>query len=119
EHRQQVLDQPLVGARDQGLLVTRDPLAVVLELRRQTLEVVEVLDALRLRLVGGGAERFALLLERLQPLLQLCLRRSRHYEVFASSSPTPSASWTPSSSSLGAPLPPPAWDACAWACACA
>jgi hypothetical protein len=46
EHRQQLLDQPLRGARDQIALIARDPLAVVLELGLETLERVEILVAL-------------------------------------------------------------------------
>ncbi len=54
EHR---LHQPLVGARDQILLVTRGPLAVVVELGRDPLQLVEVVVALGL--------------DGLEPLLQL------------------------------------------------
>ena len=43
DHRQELLDEPLVGARDQRLLIARGPLAVVVELRLQALQVVEVL----------------------------------------------------------------------------
>ena len=43
DHRQQLLDEPLRGARDQICLVARDPLAVVVELGLQPLERVEVL----------------------------------------------------------------------------
>ena len=57
EHGQQLLHEPLVGPRDQALLVAQDPLAVVLELGRDPLEVVQVLVAL-------GLERGELLLER-------------------------------------------------------
>ena len=46
EHRQQLLDEPLGGARDELLLLARDPLAVVVELGLQPLERVEVLVAL-------------------------------------------------------------------------
>ena len=48
EHGQELLDEPLVGARDQALLVARDPLAVVLEVGGDALEVVEILVALLL-----------------------------------------------------------------------
>ena len=48
EHGQELLDEPLVGARDQALLIARDPLAVVLELGRDPLEVVQVLVTLGL-----------------------------------------------------------------------
>ena len=50
EHRQELLDQPLVGARDQALLVARHPLAVVVELGREPLQVVEMRVALPLDL---------------------------------------------------------------------
>ena len=45
-HRQELLDEPLGGARDQVALLARDPLAVVVELGLQPLERVEVLVAL-------------------------------------------------------------------------
>ena len=50
EHRQELLHQPLVGARDQSFLVTRAPLAVVVEVGRDPLEVGDALVALRLDL---------------------------------------------------------------------
>ena len=73
EHR---LHQPLVGARDQVLLVTRGPLAVVVELGRDPLQLVEVVVALGL---DGG-----------EPLLQLLgldglLLLLRHYCLASSS----------------------------------
>src|SRR5215218_5248482 len=40
EHRQELLHQPLVGARDQALLVARRPLAVIVELCLDALERV-------------------------------------------------------------------------------
>ncbi len=46
EDRDELLDEPLVGARGQLLLVARHPLAVVVELGLQPLERVEVLVAL-------------------------------------------------------------------------
>ena len=46
EHRHELLDEPLVGARGQLLLVARHPLAVVVELGLQPLQRVEVLVAL-------------------------------------------------------------------------
>jgi hypothetical protein len=98
EHGQQLLDEPLVGPRDQALLVAQDPLAVVLELGRDPLEVVQVLVAL-------GLERRHLLLERELTLLG--------HEVLASSSTTSASSITSSSDSVASPLPP------AEACACA
>src|SRR5205823_1800846 len=99
EHGQQLLDEPLVGPRDQALLVAQDPLAVVLELGRDPLEVVQVLVAL-------GLERRYLLLERELTLLG--------HEVLASSSTTSASSITSSSDSVASsPLP------VAEACACA
>jgi hypothetical protein len=76
EHRQELLHEPLVGARDQALLVTRSPLAVVVELGLDALERVEQLVTLLLK-------RF-----ELRGLLNLLgvLDVLRHYEVFASSS---------------------------------
>ncbi len=50
EHGQQLFDQPLVGPRDQALLVTRGPLAVVVEVGRDALEIGEVGVALGLQL---------------------------------------------------------------------
>ena len=50
EHGQELLDEPLGGTRDQALLVARGALAVVVELGREALEVVEVLLGLRLGL---------------------------------------------------------------------
>src|SRR5205823_12925837 len=122
EHGQQLLHEPLVGPRDQALLVARDPLAVVLEVGCDALEVVEVLVSLGL--------------ERRQPLLELGHGRSRGnlpvppvpfhvsasrtgssaagHEVLASSSTTSPSSITSSSESEASPLPPAA--ACAsWA----
>ena len=101
EHGQQLLHEPLVGPRDQALLVARDPLAVVLELGRDPLEVVQVLVAL-------GLERRHLLLER-----ELTGVACLGHEVFASSSTTSASSITSSSDSVASPLPP------AEACACA
>ena len=94
EHGQQLLHEPLVGPRDQALLVAQDPLAVVLELGRHPLEVVQVLVAL-------GLERGHLLLERELTLLG--------HEVLASSSTTSASSITSSSSTWASPFP----DACA------
>ena len=104
EHGQELLHQPLVGARDQALLVTRDPLAVVLEVGRDPLEVVEVLVPLRL--------------ERGEPLLDVLRGVSRVFghEVLASSSTTSASSITSSSESVASPLPPDA-ACCAEACA--
>jgi hypothetical protein len=68
-----------VGARDQALLIARDPLAVVVELGRDAAELVEVVVAL-------GLERRDLLLELAgRRLLLLALG---HYDRFASSSIT-------------------------------
>src|SRR5205823_2706796 len=89
EHGQQLLHQPLVGARDQALLVTRDPLAVVLEVGRNALEVVQALVPLRL-------ERGDAFLKGL-----FCLG----HEVLASSSTTSASSITSSSESDASPLP--------------
>ena len=47
DHRQQLLDEPLGGARDQARLVARRALAVVVELGLEALQRVEVLVALR------------------------------------------------------------------------
>src|SRR5205823_2815793 len=102
ERRQQLLDQPLMGARDQALLVTRGPLAVVVEVGRDPLEVVQVL--------------VPLCLERGEPLLELGLGRCRH-EVLASSSTTSASSITSSSDSDASPLPEDACACCAEACA--
>ena len=46
QDREQVLDEPLRGAGGRQLLVARDPLAVVVELRREPAQVVQVLVAL-------------------------------------------------------------------------
>ena len=56
EDREELPDEALVGVRDQTLLVARRPLAVVLELGRQTLEVRQVLVSLRLRLSEASGE---------------------------------------------------------------
>src|SRR2546423_2872921 len=98
EHRQELLHEPLVGARDQALLVTRNPLAIVLEVGSDALEVVEQLVALGLELADG-----------LRPVFR--------HDVLASSSTTSASSIT-SSSESGAPLPPSAeacWASAAWA----
>ena len=107
EHRQELLHEPLVRARDERLLVARGPLAEVLELRLQALEPVDELVALGDELVG------------LLDLLFLVLDLFVHYEVFASSSSMTSysPSSTTSSSEVGAPLP--VGEACACAVACA
>src|SRR5205085_11861725 len=55
EHGHELLDEPLVGARGQLLLVARHPLAVVVELGLQALQRIEVVVALlrhRRQLVG-------------------------------------------------------------------
>src|SRR5262249_15606713 len=101
EHGQQLLDEPLVGPRDQALLVARNPLAVVVEVGRHPLEVVQVGVAL-------GLERRYLLLERELTLLG--------HEVLASSSTTSASSITSSSESVDSPLPD-ACACCAEACA--
>jgi hypothetical protein len=76
EYRQELFHQPLVGTRDQALLVARGPLAVVLELRLDALERVHELVPLLL-------ERF----ELADFLLDLgVLDLFGHYDVFASSS---------------------------------
>ena len=49
EDREELLHEPLVGVRDQALLVAQRPLAVVLEVGLRALEEVEVLVALGLR----------------------------------------------------------------------
>src|SRR5215218_5443560 len=103
EHGQELLDQPLVGARDQALLIARRPLAVVVELGLDPLERVDQLLVL-------GPQSFGLvelLLDELFAVLDLL----RHYEVFASSSSTTSSSAEP------APSPPPDAACCAVACA--
>ena len=106
EHGQELLHQPLVGPRDQALLVAQDPLAVVLELGGDALEVVQVLVPLRL--------------ERREPFLDRVLRGVSLvlvHEVFASSSTTSASSITSSSESASSPLPDPDWACCceAWA----
>src|SRR4029450_8699175 len=83
EDGQQLLHEPLVGPRDQALLVARDPLAVVLELGSDPLEVVQVLFAL-------GCERRYLLLEGRPPSLSTLVG----HEVLASSSTTSASSIT-------------------------
>src|SRR5262249_10255014 len=101
EHRHELLDQPLVGARGQLLLVARNPLAVVVELGLQPLQRVEILVAL-LRGVG----------ERVHDLLDVVKRLVGHY----SSTTSYSASST-TSSSEGASPPLPLGCCCADACA--
>src|SRR6266480_3986241 len=93
EPGQQLLHEPLVGARNQTLLVTRDPLAVVLEVGCYPLEIVQQLVALGFELTNGVRPVF------------------RH-EVLASSTTTSASSIT-SSSDSGAPLPPSAEACCA------
>ena len=106
EHRHELLDQPLVGARGQLLLVARHPLAVVVELGLQPLERVEVLVALRQR----GRE----LVDGL-----FLLTASSSTLVFGHSSTTSYSASSTTSSSEGAALPsapvPPGCDdeACA------
>ena len=84
EHRQELLHEPLVGARDQALLVARGPLAVVVELGGDALQVVEVLVALSLE------EREALLElgDGLLDLVGAGLLLGGHQDCFASSSMT-------------------------------
>jgi hypothetical protein len=80
EHGQELLHEPLVGSRNQARLVTRGPLAEVLELRLDALEGVDELVALlpeRLELVDG-------LLRALLDFVSTNL--VSHYEVLASSS---------------------------------
>ena len=76
EDGQELLDETLVGARDQALLVARGPLAVVLEVSGEALEVVQVLVPLGLDL--------------LEPLRELgsssAPSRSLTYDLLASSS---------------------------------
>ena len=55
EHGQELPDEPLVGVRDQALLVARRPLAVVLEVGLRSLEEIEVLVPLRLGLARGSS----------------------------------------------------------------
>src|SRR5688572_25684302 len=61
EDREQLANEPVVRVRDEPLLLTRGALAVVLEVRLDTLREVEVLVPSRLRLgealleVGRGA----------------------------------------------------------------
>jgi hypothetical protein len=130
DDREQLLDEPLRGPGRKALLLARDPLAVVLELRREALEVVQV----RLSLGLGGGEpllkRLAFCATRFRITHRLAFRRvilghlvelllcriDRHYEVFASSS-TISASSITSSSEVDAVPFVPAPAAC-WADAC-
>jgi hypothetical protein len=51
QHRQELLHEPLVRTRDQGLLLARGTLAEVVEVGGEPLEVAEVLVPLSL---GGG-----------------------------------------------------------------
>ena len=78
EDGQELLDQPLVGARDQALLIARRPLAVVVELGLDALERVDQLLVL-------GPQGLGLVDLDLLDLLAV-LDLLRHYEVFASSS---------------------------------
>ncbi len=57
DDRQELLDEPLGGARDQVGLVALGPLAEVVELRLQTLKRVEVLVALARDLLEIGCGR--------------------------------------------------------------
>jgi hypothetical protein len=77
EHGQELLDEPLVGTRDQTLLVARNPLAVVLEVGRDALEIVQILVALAFD-VG----------ELLFELGVVGLSLVSHYDCLASSSIT-------------------------------
>ncbi len=100
EHRQQLLDQPLVGPRDQACLVTRGPLAVVLEVGLDALEGVdelvalalERLDLVRLRAWSRGnlpVPPDPLHLSAIADGLRLrlvCSDLVAHYDVLASSS---------------------------------
>ena len=56
EHGQELRDEPLGGAGGERLLVAQRPLAVVVEVGREPLQVGEVLVALRLGL-GERVER--------------------------------------------------------------
>src|SRR5204862_4093975 len=98
EYRQQLLHQPLVGARGLTLLVARHPLAVVLELGCDPLEIGQVLVPFALDLreqliqFGGRGGRLPYLFGFFSqgPVLTgPCLpTRLRHYERLASSSMT-------------------------------
>src|SRR3954469_18798116 len=102
EHGQHLADQPLVGARGQLLLVARHPLAVVVELRLQALQRVEVLVAL------PRDRRKLILLDGLLGLYTLLLRvRLAHL----SSTTSYSASST-TSSSEGCSEPPSVDELC-------
>ena len=57
EHRQQLLDQPLVCARGEALLLARRPLAVVVEVGCEPLQVAQVLVPLRLRSGESSSRR--------------------------------------------------------------
>src|SRR4051812_30254543 len=111
EHGHELLHEPLVGARGQLLLVARHPLAVVVELRLQPLQGVEVLVALLCR----RRERVRLL-RRLRRLC--CLQRlwRVHYLFlratfvghFSSTTSYSASSTTSSSDAPDAPSPPAA-----------
>jgi hypothetical protein len=79
EHGEELLDEPLVRTRGEVGLVARRPLAVVLELRGDALQLVQVFVAL-------GCEGLEPLLETLLRLLRRGLTLVRHYERLASSS---------------------------------
>ena len=70
-----------MGARDQALLVARRPLAVVVEVRRDPLQVVEELVALALE------ERDALLELGQRPLAAACSGPVVSSEAITSASP--------------------------------
>ena len=57
EHGQELTDEPLVRTRDEVLLVARDALAVVVEVRCEALQVLQVLVPLSLRIGHPALER--------------------------------------------------------------
>src|SRR5262249_26087228 len=114
EHRHELLDEPLVGARGQLLLVARHPLAVVVELGLQPLQGIEVVVAL-LRHRRELVHLFDLLDLLLDPRLLAHLSSTTSY----SASSTTSSSETGSPSAVPLPAPPVGCaDACAYS-ACA
>src|SRR5262245_5565817 len=147
EHGQQLVEDALVRARRERLLLAGSPLAVVVELGREPLQAVEVLGRLGL---GGGEPglQLRLALSCLGGRADLCrgnlpvppdpLHRSAvadgrlrarppvavriGHGRFASSSSTTSysaSSTTSSSVDVEPPLPPPPACEAAWALACA
>ena len=87
QDREQVLHEPLRGAGGRELLVARDALAVVVELRREPAQVVQVLVRLRLggRDLGAESSSTTSAASVSSVMTSFVLR---HEDVFASSSIT-------------------------------